>query len=356
MNLTKSIRKLRILALFLFLVPAIGLVGSVLIHNYLLEFKFEKTYNYKIDLNDYENSSIILCNKKNEFCKNRDANFNKFNKLGQCYKHNLLETFVNKDGINIEELKNDPSVDQNIESFNYEVYLKRALNTEIIDKTCIRNSNSLFLYNLFPFYYEFIHFLKKHKNTTFGTVVTINPFIKGETSISNIVKRFPLKFFFKPVLYVTTILMLLYWYYFNYIFQHTIKNKKNFYFFYFGILSAIFLFLHVFFLGWIFENEFLTKIRRTFVVFFILFEILAQAFLIKKILLIKDKIIDYLNEKIILIKLLFVIFVCLSTIIIFGLLTIYNFPPNVDYILEWNYFLILLIFYFLSFLLWKKIN
>ena len=144
--------------------------------------------------------------------------------------------------------------------------------------------------------------------------------------------------------------------YFNYIFKHTIKNKKNFYFFYFGILSAIFLFLHVFFLGWIFEIEFLTKIRRIFVVFFILFEILAQAFLIKKILLIKDKIIDYLNEKIILIKLLFVIFVCLSTIIIFVLLTIYNFPPNVDYILEWNYFLILLIFYFLSFLLWKKIN
>ena len=64
MSVIKSIRKLRILALFLFLVPAIGLVGSVLIHNYLLEFKFEKTYNYKIDLNDYENSSIILCNKK----------------------------------------------------------------------------------------------------------------------------------------------------------------------------------------------------------------------------------------------------------------------------------------------------
>ena len=124
----------------------------------------------------------------------------------------------------------------------------------------------------------------------------------------------------------------------------------------FLILSAIFLFFHVFFLGWTFDSEFLTKLRRSYVVFFILFEILAQAFLIRKILLIKDKFIEYFNEKIIFIKLSFVIFICSSSALILGLLIFYNFSSKIDYILEWNYFLILLIFYFLSFLMWKKPN
>ena len=101
--------------------------------------------------------------------------------------------------------------------------------------------------------------------------------------------------------------MLFYWIYYNKIIINLTVFLYYYYFFYFGILSAIFLLLHVFFLGWSFENEFLSKLRRTFVVFFILFEVLAQAFLIKKILLIKNKISDYLNSIIVYSKLLFVL-------------------------------------------------
>ena len=358
MSINKSIRKLRILAFFLFLTPAIGLVGSLLIHNYLLNFQFEKGYNYNFKSNKSEKSTTMLCSKNNEFCKNREAEFQKFTKLGQCYKYKISETFVNKEGDKIEEIKVDTSDENIIKDLNYEVYLKRSFNKDL-DSRCILNSDSLFIYNFFPFHYELTDYLKNHKDTTFGTDVeagVINPFFKGETSISNIVKRFPLKYFFKPVLYITVILMILYWYYFNFIFKKLTNNKKNYYFFSFGILSAIFLFLHVFFLGWSFDSELLTKLRRSFVVFFILFEILAQAFLIRKVLLIKDKFIEYFYEKIIFIKLSFVIFICSSSALILGLLIFYNFSSNIDYILEWNYFLILLIFYFLSFLMWKKPN
>ena len=148
--------------------------------------------------------------------------------------------------------------------------------------------------------------------------------------------------------------MLLYWVYYNYILKNLTKTTKNFYFFSLGLLSAAFLFLHVFFLGWNFENDFLTKLRRTFVIFFIFFEVLAQAFLIRKIFLIKDKINNYLYSVIVYLKLIFVLTICLSTVLILIILMIFDLSPKVDYILEWNYFLILLFFYFLSFLMWRK--
>ena len=150
--------------------------------------------------------------------------------------------------------------------------------------------------------------------------------------------------------------MILYWYYFNFIFKKLTNNKKNYYFFSFGILSAIFLFFHVFFLGWTFDSEFLTKLRRSYVVFFILFEILAQAFLIRKIISFKDKIKPYVKIFIIYSKLIFVSLICLVTFVILLILIIYNLSSKVDYILEWNYFSVLLFFYLLSFLMWKKSN
>ena len=54
-------------------------------------------------------------------------------------------------------------------------------------------------------------------------------------------------------------------------------------------------------------------------------------------------------------KLIFVTFVCSFTFIMLTILIFYQLDAKIDYILEWNYFLILLLFYFLSFLMWKKI-
>ena len=150
--------------------------------------------------------------------------------------------------------------------------------------------------------------------------------------------------------------MFFYWIYYNKIFKIILNSNKNNLFLIFGILSAFFLLLHVFFLGWIFESEFLTKLRRTFIVFFILFEILAQAFLIRKIFLTKDQINNYINYLVIYFKLIFVISIIIVTLLILFALSLYNLDSKIDYILEWNYFLVLLFFYFLSFLMWKKIN
>tara|TARA_B100001250_G_scaffold158509_1_gene136112 strand:+ start:2515 stop:3594 length:1080 start_codon:yes stop_codon:yes gene_type:complete len=353
MNLIRSIRTLRIVALFLFLAPAIGLLGSLLISNYLVTFKFERGVNYNFKTTQPDDSIKILCNENNNYCEIR--NYKKFNRLDECYKYNLKAYLTNEDGDILVDSDNEDINYSSIKNMNEKVYANYQFKNQLNDQ-CIINSDKFFMYKFFPFLFENIYDLRMNKKTRFGTSEAVNPFFKGETSISNIVKRFPISYFFKPVLFITVIFMIMYWYNFNLIIKNLTSYKKNFYFFYFGMLSALFLLLHVIFLGWVFESEFLTKLRRTFVVFFIFFEIISQAFLIKKILSIKDEFYQYFNSLIISFKLIFVIFICSTSILILTILIFYNLPSNIDYILEWNYFLILLIFYFLSYLMWKKLT
>lgn len=344
-----SIRRLRIIALLLFIIPTIALVGSLLIHNYLLSFKFSPGHNFNFKENLPGNKVSILCNEENNYCTKLELE--KFNKLHECLKYNKTEDFTYENGIIVKIIDNDVE----IKNYDRKIFLKIELIDEL-NSNCILNSKNLAYYNLFPSFYETVYKIKKNKKVNLGTSNPVNPFIYGETSISNIVKRYPLNLFFKPLLYVSVIFMILYWIYYNKIFKNFTNSLKNFYFFNFGILSAIFLLLHVFFLGWTFESEFLTKLRRTFVIFFIFFEVLAQAFLIKKIFSIKDKMKRYLHSIVIYLKFLFVLLICLATISILIILMIYDLSSKIDYILEWNYFLVLLFFYYLSFLMWRKLK
>ena len=68
----------------------------------------------------------------------------------------------------------------------------------------------------------------------------------------------------------------------------------------------------------------------------------------------KDQLKDYLNLIIIYIKLIFIFIVCGITIVILSILIFSDLTSRVDYIIEWNYFLLLLLFYLLSSLMWKK--
>ena len=110
-----------------------------------------------------------------------------------------------------------------------------------------------------PFIFEKIFFFYYSSKISLGTM-SVNPILYGETSISNIVKRYPIKNIFKPLIYLSIIFMVSYWFYYNVIFNQILTKKKINLFFIFGILSSVFLLLHVIFLGWIFENEILTKL------------------------------------------------------------------------------------------------
>ena len=110
----------------------------------------------------------------------------------------------------------------------------------------------------------------------------------------------------------------------------------------------------MFFLGSEIENEIFQKLRKFIIAFFILFELLAQFFLIKKLIKIKSLIYHSINLFFLKLKWLFVLFFLFLTVIIISLLIFLNFPKEVDYIIEWNYFVILSFYYLLTFFLWKK--
>lgn len=350
MHVMSNIRILRIVSLLLFLTPAIALLGSLIFHNILVSFKFNHHEKIKIiKIKDYTPGKKIkiLCSEENGFCSN-DKIVSK--KLTDCSKYNLYLQYSSIPG---KKFAIDKMLD-NTKNFSQQVFMTLEVSSNL-EKSCILNyPKTLKYYNFVPFFFEKIANLLNNKNTSLGTSETINPIIYGESSISNIVKRYPLKFIFKPLLYLSVFFMIVYWLYYNLILNKILIKRRTNIFLIFGLLSSIFLLLHVIFLGWTFESEFLTKLRRSYIIFFILFEVLAQAFLIKEIYKIRNEISKYINNIIVYLKLGFVTIVCLSTLIILIILTVYNFDPKVDYILEWNYFLLLLLFYFLSSIMWKR--
>lgn len=353
MDIRANIRSLKFIAFFLFLTPTVALLGSLLAHNLLVSFNFEHEINYNFENNSSKTSSIKFeCNKQNNYCKT--LQFENVNKLNKCNKFKVEKFFFTKTG-EVDSIKDIKISD--IEKFSKETNQKIFVQWRLTDKfneNCILNSRFIKYYEFSPIIFEKIFELKSNKLTSFGSSHTVNPILYGEVSISNVVKRFPLKIIFKPLMYITVILMVFYWYFNNLILNNLLNKKIQNLYFIFGVLSAFFLLLHVIFLGWTFENKILTQLRRSYVVFFIFFEVLAQTFLIKDILKRKNKIIKYLNNIVVYIKLAFVILVCASTLIIFAILLSVNLDSKIDYILEWNYFLILLIFYILSSLMWKK--
>ena len=357
MDLFKIINKLRFTALLLFVLPTIAIVGSLISHNYLISFNYFKNIDFNFSKNIPGDKLEILCTPENEYCLN--LKLDRINNLNECNVNKIDLKFLDNLGRDYGDYNLvDKSLIETLKMNNFDgrKLFVRAEITNKLNETCILNSESLFFYKIFPFFFEKIHDLKFEKGLNLGSSETVNPFIYGETSISNIVKRFPINLIFKSFLYLGVAFMIFYWIYYNNIYNILNSKKKFNFFFLFGILSAMFLLLHVIFLGWKFESDFLNKLRRTYVVFFIFFELLAQSFLIRKLFIIKNSIKTYINYKIIYLKLLFVLTICFTTLIILLFLIFYNLKPHIDYILEWNYFVVLLIFYFLSFLMWKKIN
>ena len=125
-------------------------------------------------------------------------------------------------------------------------------------------------------------------------------------------------------------------------------------FFYFGVFSCIFLILHATFLGLDIDSKLFTKIRKLIIILFILFEVLAQITLTKILYKCRKELTKYINPLILRLKIVFVTMVFFITCVAFTILAFGNLSASFKHILEWNYFSLLLLFYMLSYLLWKK--
>ena len=368
MILAVIIKRIRIFAFFLFLSSFLALVGSVLFHNFLNVYKFNYGPNYLNYLKEIPNSSYqILCNYSNNYCTEDNLYINfldvPITKLTNCNSFEVEKSIFidDKKYLNDDvDLVLPHMLEDNIkkhwvkEEFKGKDFILNRKNLSKKDPTCIKNHKILSnIHSIFPYFLDFTGKLRT-EGLNLATGDTVNPFINGETSISNLVKRYPINFIFKPLLYLAVIFMIFYWVNYNKVF-YNFTNKKINLFYVFGIASAIFLFLHIIFLGMDnIESKIFKNIRKLIIILFILCELLAQVFLAKNIFSIREKLIKFCNIPIIYLKVIFVLMVILITIFVLFILAFFNLPSKIDYILEWNYFLFLLVFYFLSFLMWKK--
>jgi hypothetical protein len=182
------------------------------------------------------------------------------------------------------------------------------------------------------------------------------PYIDGGTSISRTARPYPNWLIFKPAMFLTSYLLIKYWYYNKDIilkFNKKHKHLKKIVFF--GVASAIALAVHALFLGIKFDNDLYKLFRRVVMLVFIIFEITAQAYLVLILFSLKDKLNKYINPIVLKIKLSLV-----SVLIIVAIICvpIISWPGDnfkfLKHLLEWDYFLGVISFYLLTYFMWKK--
>tara|TARA_B100000214_G_scaffold323299_1_gene259670 strand:+ start:395 stop:1084 length:690 start_codon:yes stop_codon:yes gene_type:complete len=180
------------------------------------------------------------------------------------------------------------------------------------------------------------------------------PYLDGGVSISRTVRDFPLYLIFKPAMFITSYLLIRYWLntknIINHFNQDYIHTKKIIFF---GVGSAILLTIHSIFLGIKFDNDLYKLFRRVVMLSFIIFELIAQAYLIKFFYEIREKLLNYINIIYLKIKRILITVLITISVITLPFLPFDNFK-FLKHAIEWNVFLGVIIFYLLTFLMWKK--
>jgi len=180
------------------------------------------------------------------------------------------------------------------------------------------------------------------------------PYFDGGASISRTARVFPTYWVFKPAMFLTSFLLIKYWLWNKNIINHFQGETKYINkIIFFGIGSAILLTIHSIFLGIKFDYNLYNLFRRVVMLFFIIFEIVAQAYLVFTLYKIKEKIKEHINFKFLVAKRVLVTLLIIVAIIS---IPIVSFEGNkaLKHALEWDYFLGVIFFYFLTFFMWKK--
>ena len=164
-------------------------------------------------------------------------------------------------------------------------------------------------------------------------------------------------------MFLTSYLLIRYWLFNRDIikyFEVDHKNLKKIVFF--GIASAVALTIHSIFLGIKFDNDLYKLFRRVIMLSFIVFEIVAQAYLVATFWSFKKKLKDYINPTVLILKIMLVSILIIVAVISIPIISL----PGDDFFgiqlkflkhaLEWDYFIGVITFYLLTFFMWKKLN
>ena len=165
-------------------------------------------------------------------------------------------------------------------------------------------------------------------------------------------------------MFLTSYLLIRYWLFNKDIikyFEVDHKNLKKIVFF--GIASAVALTVHSIFLGIKFDNDLYKLFRRVIMLSFIVFEIVAQAYLVATFWSFKEKLKDHINPIVLNLKIILVSILIIVAVISIPIVSL----PGDDFFgiqlkflkhaLEWDYYFIgVITFYLLTFFMWKKQN
>ena len=179
------------------------------------------------------------------------------------------------------------------------------------------------------------------------------PYFDGRASISRTARVFPTYLIFKPAMFLTSYLLIKYWIN-NKIIMKNFSGEEKYIkkFVFFGIGSAILLIMHSIFLGIKFDISIYKFFRRFVMVSFIIFELVAQVYLVVTLYKIKNKITEFISLKVLKIKLILVSLLVLTALIAIPIISM---PGNkfFKHALEWNFFVGVISFYLLTFFMWK---
>ena len=179
------------------------------------------------------------------------------------------------------------------------------------------------------------------------------PYLDGSLSISRASRTYPQYLVFKPSMILTSVFLYFYWNNNNKLINKLYSSNINFKFKTFGILSAVFLAIHSVFLGIKFDIQIYKLFRRIVLLLFIVFELIAQGYLVFHFYKLKNKLEEFVNKKILIFKILLVsILILVAFLSLPTLVTKGN--THFKHMLEWNYFVGVILFYLLSRFFWRR--
>ena len=179
------------------------------------------------------------------------------------------------------------------------------------------------------------------------------PYLDGSLSISRASRTFPQYLVFKPSMFITALLLYYYWKNNNNLINSLYSTDKDYNFKIFGILSAVFLAIHSMFLGIKFDHQIYKLFRRIILLLFIIFEIIAQGYLVYHLYRLRSNLEKMINKKVLIMK--FILVTILAAIAILSLpILVTKGNTHFKHALEWNYFVGVILFYLLSRLFWKR--
>ena len=185
-----------------------------------------------------------------------------------------------------------------------------------------------------------------------------NPFINGCYSISRVGRSYPAVLLFKPMMIITIILMIAYFFEHYRIFKKFLLNKVYLNLILLsGLVSSFSLLVYVIFLG-VEGSEIWRFMRRGGIFIYIISLIISQFLIILTYLKIKNDYQVIISSKIININFCYNVLLITCGIIIILLIDIFSLTTSwyVKNIIQWNYFLLMNLFFLNTYFIWKKLD